>query len=51
MTRFEKIKPMDIDEISDYFMSYVCAMIDDCPVGPCSCHDCIKAWFEEEVEE
>lgn len=51
MTRFEKIKPMDIDEFADYFMGIICEMIDDCPINSCSCHQCVKNWLEEEVEE
>lgn len=51
MTRFEKIKPMDIDEFADYFMALFCNEIKDCPSVACSCHQCVKNWLEEEVEE
>ena len=50
MTRFEKIKLMDIDELVDYFMGIICDHIDDCPIDKTvSCHDCVKSWLEEEV--
>ena len=51
MTRFEKIKPMSIDEFTDYFMGYIYTCMEDCPEQSCSCHQCIKSWLEEEVEE
>ena len=51
MTRFEKIKPMSIDEFADYFMGPICTCMEDCPEQSCSCHQCIKSWLEEEVEE
>lgn len=51
MTRFEKSKSMDVDEFADYFMGPICDIIDDCPIKLCSCHDCIKNWLEEEVDE
>ena len=51
MTRFEKIKPMNIDEFADYFMGIICTCMEDCPKQSCSCHQCVKNWLEEEVEE
>lgn len=51
MTRFEKIKPMNIDEFADYFMGPICTCMEDCPKQSCSCHQCVKNWLEEEVEE
>lgn len=51
MTRFEKIKSMDIDEFADYCMGEICGKFDDCPIGQNSCHDCVKAWLEEEVDD
>ena len=51
MTRFEKIKPMSIDEFADYFMGIICNEIKDCPEQSYSCHQCVKSWLEEEVEE
>ena len=49
MTNFEKFKSMDIDELAEFFMDEICAMIHDCPTGSVSCHNCVKAWLEEEV--
>ena len=51
MTRFEKFKNMDIDECAEFFLGDICEMIDDCPIGAVSCHDCVKAWLEEEVDD
>ena len=51
MIRFEKIKPMSIDEFADYFMGMICNEIKDCPSLADSCHQCVKKWLEEEVEE
>ena len=51
MTRFEKNKPMNIDEFADYFMGMICNEIKDCPSLADSCHQCVKKWLEEEVEE
>lgn len=52
MTRFEKFKSMNIDEFAEFFMGEFCTtMIYDCPMESVSCHDCVKAWLEEEVEE
>lgn len=50
MTRFEKIKLMNIDELTDYFMGPICKWMDNCPAISVSCHDCVKSWLEEEVE-
>ena len=33
MTRFEKIKSMDIDKLADYLMGHICLIIDDCTIG------------------
>ena len=51
MTRFEKSKSMNIDEFADYFMGIICNEIKDCPSVAYSCHQCVKSWLEEEVEE
>lgn len=50
MTKFEKIKSCNIDELADYLRGPICEMIDDCPIKECSCHDCIKRWLEREDE-
>lgn len=50
MTKFDKIKSCNIDELADYLCGPICEMIDDCPLGECTCHDCIKHWLEQEIE-
>ena len=50
MTRFEKIKSLDIDEISDYLGNAICEIIDDCPGNDCTCHQCVVRWLQQEVE-
>lgn len=42
MTRFEKIKSMDIDKLADYFWNMICKTFTKCPFPDYSCHDCAK---------
>ena len=50
MTQFEQIKSCNIDELADCLSGAICGIISDCPIGECSCHDCIKGWLQQEVE-
>lgn len=43
MTRFEKIKVLNIDELADYLNGIICDHIEDCLALSCSCHQCVKA--------
>lgn len=49
MTRFEKFKSLDIEELAYYLMGTICEMIDDWPNSNISCRECAKCWLEEEI--
>ncbi len=50
MTNFEQFKLMDIDQMADYLRGFICDSIVECNGGnkAVSCHDCVKAWLEQE---
>lgn len=50
MTRFEKIKSCNIDDLADYLSGAICEIIVDCPIEECTCHECRKKWLQQEVE-
>lgn len=50
MTRFEKIKPMNIDEFVDYFMGMIYNEIKDCHSLADSCHQCVKNGLKKRLK-